>query len=190
MTSLTTLPWSLKDDFLTPSYHRELLNYLGGNEMEWFYQADISRGALADPELGKQGFSHNFIRDDVQIQPNPATSLIMPLVFQIQDLIGCSNARIRCRADMTMYNPNGIVHHPHVDFEHPHMASIYYVNDSDGDTILFNEQGDQQGLGTFTEMARIKPKANRLLVFQGSHLHTGHSPKEHPNRIIINTDYG
>jgi hypothetical protein len=37
-------------------------------------------------------------------------------------------------------------------------------------------------------MKKIKPKENRLLVFDGSYLHTGCSPAKYKNRVIINTD--
>tara|TARA_B100000131_G_C18021201_1_gene574637 strand:+ start:352 stop:912 length:561 start_codon:yes stop_codon:yes gene_type:complete len=185
MTSATTSHWSLEDNFLTPHYHQELLDFFGSDEMDWYYQGDITRGG--NPEIGKQGFSHNILDKDKMIPPNPVSSLVMPLLFQIQDYIGCENVTVRARADMTLYNPNGIVHHPHVDFETPHMAAIYYLNETDGDTIIFNEKFPHNG--RLTQATRVSPKPNRLLIFEGLHLHTGHSPKKHPNRIIINSNY-
>ena len=79
---------------------------------------------------------------------------------------------------MTLYNPNNYRHEIHTDLEIPNITCIFYVNDSDGDTVLY-EKG----------MARsVEPKANRLLMFDGDIAHTGHSPSKHKNRVLINTN--
>ena len=50
---------------------------------------------------------------------------------------------------------------------------------ADGDTILFNDQGDI--------MKSVTPKKGRVLVFDGSILHGGGIPKKGP-RCIVNYD--
>ena len=57
---------------------------------------------------------------------------------------------------------------------------LYYVNDSDGDTIIMGEDN---------HIERVTPKANRMITFNGKHLHTGHSPQQHKCRILINANY-
>ena len=42
---------------------------------------------------------------------------------------------------------------------------------------------------TLTEEQRISPKANRLIIFNGEHWHTGQSPKEHSRRVILNLNF-
>ena len=80
---------------------------------------------------------------------------------------------------MTLYNPfclpDACAHTPHVDMDGEHHTAVYYVNDSDGDTII----GDE----------KVSPKANRVVIFDGKTIHNGHSPCEHNNRIIINSNY-
>jgi hypothetical protein len=75
---------------------------------------------------------------------------------------------------------------------------VYYVNDSDGDTILYNEEYDfsWRGLDTYddkiknlTELYRCSPKANRAFFFNGLNLHTGQSPSKNKIRTIINMNY-
>ena len=68
---------------------------------------------------------------------------------------------------------------PHTDLNIEHTVMIYYVNDADGDTILFNDQGDI--------MKSVTPKKGRVLVFDGSILHGGGIPKKGP-RCIVNYD--
>tara|TARA_B100000212_G_scaffold93408_1_gene68632 strand:- start:171 stop:677 length:507 start_codon:yes stop_codon:yes gene_type:complete len=161
------------DDFATPSYHRELLEYLGSNRVEWFYQDNIAKRE-GKPILGHQGFGHMLIHFDDPMPQTPLKSLILPLLFQIQDYLK-SPKILRARLDMTMYNPNHLQHGTHVDMDGPHWSAVYYVNESDGDTII----GD----------TRVAPKPNRVVVFDGTIEHTGMSPAYHPNRIIINSNY-
>ena len=68
----------------------------------------------------------------------------------------------------------------HTDAKQPHRVCIYYVNDSDGDTIIMGEDN---------HIERVTPKANRMITFNGKHLHTGHSPQQHKCRILINANY-
>ena len=91
------------------------------------------------------------------------------------------------------------------------ISVIFYVNDSDGDTIIYKEKYQSEGaslsdpsytsLGkppnikpvipkTLTEEERVTPKANRLLLFNGEHWHTGQSPTKHSRRVLINFNLG
>ena len=68
---------------------------------------------------------------------------------------------------------------PHIDFlDMPHHVLIYYVNDSDGDTIFFDENEN--------EIKRVTPKRGRYALFNGNILHAGSNPIKSNYRIIIN----
>jgi hypothetical protein len=69
---------------------------------------------------------------------------------------------------------------PHLDTLEEHYVLIYYVNDSDGDTVLFNEDKKI--------FARISPKRGRLLMFNGNTLHAGGHPLVSKSRCVINFD--
>ena len=169
------------DDFLTPTYHRQMLKQLLSAECPWYYHQNITQNSkIVDDTLYDFGFASSITRDGVKW----SNVFFIPFVYQIQDQLP-PTAIGRVRLDMTLCNPNQIVHHPHVDIPEPHYASIYYVNDSDGDTIIYNETTPHNG---FTEQLRVQPKANRLLIFDGKYYHTGSSPSHHKNRIIINTN--
>ena len=70
----------------------------------------------------------------------------------------------------------------------PHYAGILYMNDSDGDTVIFKETEEQLD-GNYEPIYSLSPKKNRLLLFDGSYYHTGHSPSNHNNRILLNFNY-
>lgn len=170
------------DNFLTPSYHRQIEKHLLSPQCPWYYHQNITNVDDKTSSLHDFGFGSNITTDGKKW----INTFFLPFAYQIQDQLPMQTTIGRMRLDMTLYNPDGVVHHPHVDSEEPHFASIYYVNDSDGDTILYNETELSK---EYTSQARIEPKANRLLIFNGKYYHTGSSPSHHKNRIIINSNF-
>ena len=78
----------------------------------------------------------------------------------------------------------------HVDLKMPHLVCIYYVNDADGDTIIFDRKYDgteQTYDSDWKELKRITPKKGRILLFNGLMYHSSSSPKDNV-RCIINFD--
>lgn len=68
---------------------------------------------------------------------------------------------------------------PHTDMMMPHWVVIYYVNDSEGDTVFFDNFEK--------EIKRVSPKKGRVVFFDGNILHCGGIPKENP-RCLVNFD--
>ena len=70
--------------------------------------------------------------------------------------------------------------HPHLDSDFENILScIYYVNDSSGDTVIFNNDK--------SILKRIPPKKGTGVLFDANLLHAGCFPKDENNpRIIIN----
>ena len=70
----------------------------------------------------------------------------------------------------------------HLDFDDNTLKRtnfLYYVNDSDGDTILYED--DKK-----TVLTRVSPKKNRLLLFSGDIPHCSSSPTKNLKRVVIN----
>ena len=79
----------------------------------------------------------------------------------------------------------------HVDFVWPHKTALLYVNDADGDTLVYDErwQDEAKEPETFTVAHRIPPAANRLALFDGLNFHTGTTPTKTARRIVLNVNY-
>jgi hypothetical protein len=85
---------------------------------------------------------------------------------------------------------------PHIDSFFPHWNAIYYVNDSDGDTFIFNETNDTYDAGQddiirikenkFTVKKRITPKKGKILIFPGKYYHSSSFARESKFRCVIN----
>jgi hypothetical protein len=74
---------------------------------------------------------------------------------------------------------------PHIDYGHnwtenPNLiySLIYYVNDSDGDTIFYDNNEK--------EIFRVTPKRGKAVLFKSNILHTACNPVNTDKRIIIN----
>lgn len=80
-------------------------------------------------------------------------------------------------------------HTPHVDYDSDHRVFLYYINDSDGDTVFFNERLSDQVPTLFTEDIRVNPVAGRAVVFDGDIYHASSSPIHSEFRCILNIDF-
>ena len=78
---------------------------------------------------------------------------------------------------------------PHCDFPKmpKYLTAIYYINDSDGDTVIFNEHYGHTG--NLTEKQRISPKRGRLVVFDGTLMHAGNYPTTNNPRFVLNINF-
>ena len=77
----------------------------------------------------------------------------------------------------------------HVDFNFDHNVFLYYVDNSDGDTIIYNETYSGRQMSTVTEKNRISPKAGRAVNFNGLNFHSPTPPLNNNKRITINIVY-
>ena len=68
----------------------------------------------------------------------------------------------------------------HIDYDEIEVDNLlYYVNDSDGDTILY--ENDRK-----TVIEKISPKAGRFVYFSGDIPHCASRPVENLKRMVIN----
>ena len=176
------------DNFLTKSYHKNILDLLTNLDFGWKYSSDIT-GVSQSLQFNDYGFTHKFIHEE-RGPVSEYAQFIQPLLYQILDITDCDYI-LRARADMVTWSgKEDFIHPPHDDYSIPNTASVYYVNESDGDTILYNvKPTDVANYKDLKEYDRVSPKANRLVLFDGDLLHTGSSPTKHKNRILINSNY-
>jgi ectoine hydroxylase-related dioxygenase (phytanoyl-CoA dioxygenase family) len=90
---------------------------------------------------------------------------------------------------MILKNCDAGIHYPHVDADKDHLVFLYYVNDSDGDTIFFNEKYDGSKIDNLTVMSRVSPESGKAVVFDGRTYHASSSPSIGDYRCVINIDF-
>ena len=181
------------DNFLGKSYYENILDLMVGPTFEWWYRSNSSsfQDRPDSTNFSEYGFSHTFW-DEEKGATGRFASYIQPLLFQILDATDC-DFLLRARADMVTWSKEEFIHLAHRDFAVPNTASVFYVNESDGDTIFYNIKPEDVPKDTnykdLKEYDRVSPKANRLVLFDGDLLHTGCSPTKHKRRILINSNY-
>ena len=75
------------------------------------------------------------------------------------------------------YNP------PHIDLDtaEPYWSLVYYADDSDGDTFIFDNDDKI--------IERVKPVKGNALLFPGKFYHSGNNPVNYDKRTIVNFDF-
>ena len=176
------------DNFLSKTYYNNISEQITGPNFEWWYYNYISNPPFST-DFNEYGFSHTFWHEKRGHTNTSFSNFILPLLFQILDVTDC-DFLFRARADMVTWSKEDFIHPVHIDSPIPNTASVFYVNESDGDTIFYNiKPEDVPKDKDLKEYDRVSPKANRLIIFDGDLLHTGCSPTKHKTRILINSNY-
>ena len=170
------------DNYLTQSYHKEIQDLLTGSDFPWFYNRNINDNENTNSKaLNVYGFTHIFYKDS-SFRDSRYATFIKPMLLNLKDTVNCDYV-LRSRADMVTWSYKEFIHDAHVDFYFPNVATVFYINDTDGDTIIYKQSHPLE------IKERVNPKANRLVIFEGDVLHTGSSPTKHKNRILINSNF-
>lgn len=186
------------ENIIPVDYQNYIEEIMTGVHFPWYFNKN-----LVSPDkdfLGRddnhQGFNHFFYEEG---KSSSYFDLFYPLVLSITShpLVN-ANKLIRMRANLTLTNSASTIDHhlPHIDTYYKHIVAIYYVNDSDGDTFIFNECNNnftsgQQDIttikaGDFTVLKKVTPKKGKVLVFDGKHYHTSSWPRCNKYRSVIN----
>ena len=167
------------DNVISSGYQQYVENIFSMN-FSWYFTPRVSDDVNADPNTG---FSH-LIFEDTTTYSNHYEALL-PVFFEALDKYkrGLKPEKlIRIRAGMFVQNQTKLPHLPHVDFKYDHTTMLYYVNDSDGPTKLYNADKTKV-------VKEIHPKRGRVVLFDGLTYHASSSPKDHPCRIVINYNF-
>jgi hypothetical protein len=166
------------DDTIKPHIQNYIENLLSGgfapSTFPWNYIPGLTNGKTPEP-----GFV-NVLREDINICNKYYDILMSPLYNFLQTQHIILKYLIQCRSYLQTPSLNPTILKPHVDRGHPHLVCLYYVNDSDGDTIFYDNEKN--------EIKRVSPKKGRIVFFNGSILHSGSSPSK-STRILINYNF-
>lgn len=78
----------------------------------------------------------------------------------------------------------------HVDnFTPSNRTLVYYINDSDGDTLLFDKLFDNKSEYDLDLLMRVTPKQGRVVAFDTWRFHAPQNPTYTPRRYILNINF-
>ena len=162
----------------------------------WYYISDITDDKFANGDTfqGRFGFTHQYV--------TPQDGIVSEFHKLFSGLIKNSCKKLNMK-EIDVLNgrsflstptniPKDDVDSPHVDMIVPHFVMLYYVCDSDGDTLIYNEKTKFAACYPDSEMKftlkkKVSPKQGRVVLFDGMHWHTAQQPN-HNLRCIVNYD--
>lgn len=198
------------DNFLPPVYSDSLYKLLTdqGTELDWhFSKFSVDYEAFEgdkyfkvdEPVKDHVRCTHSFIREDNAVDQK-FYKYTLPLVAQFENMMGVKiNGTKRIRANM-LFNLEGVkLQPPHVDGMNitngvydciGKKTLLYYVNNSDGDTVFYNERFTGEPIGKLTEQMRVSPRKGRAVIFDSNQVHSANVPTEKAYRVVINCVFG
>jgi hypothetical protein len=176
-------------NFLNPAYSDYLEDLINNGTLPLFLSGAtyLNENNINDPRIKNEKEScqlcHGFWQDGV-VRSN-FWAHVEPIVYNFMAVTNVTKAEnlSRCKLNFnyrdTSYAKDE--HFPiHVD-KQTGITAIYYVNDSDGDTLFFND--DKEIIYSFT------PKKGALVYFPSHVLHAGKPPKLNSYRAVINLNW-
>lgn len=141
-------------------------------------------------EQQRPGFYHMLIKDDKKVSDyaNLAYDVISHACMK-SNLIPKKilQARSFLQLPLAAHFRGDNIDTPHIDSVEDHIVILYYVNDSDGCTVVYDkkyEEGKTVKFDELKEIKRVEPKKGRVVIFNGLHYHTGEQPNSNVRSII------
>lgn len=188
------------DDAIPQGAQDFIENTMLGSNFAWMYNSQQVDYGFFDGFDGDFGadfcntpqFQHAFFADQ-RVTSDYFVPMVVPILSAMPFTV---DTLLRAKSNMTLQNGKAKYGAPHIDisgldneFADEVLVGLYYANDSDGNTLIFNETESQISEKNLTIKAEITPKKGRLVVFNGKYLHAGNTPKENPSRLVININF-
>lgn len=167
------------DNFLPPSLHEIIKSELTSEFFPWYFNDSI---AYENSSGNNFQFTHTFYAD--QTPKSNWFGTVQAMIFVLESKLNVKlKGILRIKANLNPQNPLlDPLENVHQDCTgNNFMTLLYYVNDSDGDTLIFDD--DRK-----TIVDRITPQENKAIWFDSKIWHTSSPPIKNKNkrRIVIN----
>ena len=194
------------DDFIEKEYQEKIKSDLLGAkdnlnpQFPWYYIEDVT--SAYDPESKhRPGLAHQYVRlpmalleDDGQFESGMVGAVVseyhklfVPLLKKVGFELGLPDIRVLQGRSFLQFpvNTDGTIDNPHIDIigKAEFIVALYYVCDSDGDTVIYNETKESK---TYTIKKSVTPKQGRMVIFDGSLYHAAEQPINSNTRCIVN----
>jgi len=182
------------DNLVEKQYQDEIYRHLTDVKFPWAFMADATdefghnNSALNGPTPSFGHLAYWNQRDE-----NPSIDFYNPLLTAIQEkfniqMTGLLRIRVGFLLTTAYSLPSMPYRHnkPHQDYDQDHFTLVYYVNDTDGDTVIFHETRPSE---KYYSLEKCSPKKGRAILFDGRHFHASTCPKMFTTRIAITINF-
>ena len=188
------------DDFIDTEYQEDIRNILMGDyqyrkkDFPWYYTEDVT-GANDPDSQHRTALGHDYVVMDDEDNPTGERIsifhyLFLPMLKNVCREMKIKNINVlqgRSFLQFPLNLKDRTVDTPHIDLHYrEHLVALYYVCNSDGDTIIYNER---EKLKTYTIKEKVTPKQGRMVLFDGSLYHTAEQPLNNV-RCVVNYNLG
>tara|TARA_R100000808_G_C2080651_1_gene104632 strand:+ start:46 stop:657 length:612 start_codon:yes stop_codon:yes gene_type:complete len=190
------------DNIIPPPFADSIEHKLLSTKFPWYYvphhvvkENDVRYNYFSSDNLVESpGLIHDFVEDG-SINSEHHELFYNLLWFVEREMNFQLSKLYRIRGRMSLRHPGNEHTYtgPHIDYGMPenYYSMIYYVNNSDGDTVIFDKryECDIDGKSPPKILHRIKPKKGTFLLFDGKMYHSGNFPIKADVRVVINYDF-
>ena len=162
-------------------------------DFPWYYTEDVT-GANDHDSQHRTALGHDYVFLDSEDnltgeRISEFHYLFLPMLEDVCKKMNVENVNVlqgRSFLQFPLRLKDKTVDTPHIDLETiRHFVVLYYVCDSDGDTIIYNERKESK---TYTVKQKVTPKQGRVVLFDGGLMHTAEQPINSNVRCIVNYD--
>jgi len=154
------------DNFLDKDCFNKIKTSMTGNYFPWFYCDYVSH----KDEKDKFYFTHNFYQDSKP--QSPFFTMLDNLLNKLE-----IKSLIRVKGNLQVREKKITYNNFHVDLPYKHKGCILYINDNNGFTYF--KESDK----------KVKPKENRIVLFDPSIEHKSSRCSDSKTRVNININY-
>ena len=175
---------------------REIQYKVLDKELAWFYGDSTAYKEVKD-DIFDFSFSHLIFNN------GEVTSPLFDSMYQV--FLNCLDKAgedidmlYRMRLGMITPTQQTVIHAPHIDADAEHRTALLYFNNSDGDTILYDNTYDLNStLDSFEYVKKLDlkvlqthtPTENTFISFDGLRYHSSSTPLLNKRRIVLNVNY-
>lgn len=184
------------DNVISKEEQDRLWDFIQDYRFSWHYgpsnvyEDDRNRGQCFPDEntVDSFQFTHLLLNSQISYKEPFFDNFREPIITIFKSL-GLENRNLfRVKCNMLTNNrkfKEGAYNPAHVDGEFDHWVVLYYVNESDGDTVIFNETYGS-AFNKLTVQQRVSPKIGRAVAFPGKYFHASCNPIKSDVRCVVN----
>jgi len=187
------------NDALPDEFFNQLKQFIFCNNFPWFYGKTTIE--LTKESIYGNSFQHLAVSNGndnsyaAQICKESLRIISNKLNIEIENITRVRVALLEPKPFGKYINP------PHIDTEEKHYVGLLYLNDTDGETVLYNELYDKKTqinekeyLNTYlknkvTEKIKINSEQNKFILFEGERYHSSTCPTNVDRRVVINYNF-
>ena len=194
-------------DLLSKEKQTEIEKVFLSGDFPWYYTPEATYDMFGDHRTyNTPFFGHMFYINGKNTSEHYYPKVITPVIEALERHKSkrYHNILWRCKANLYTKDgsyPEDFHHPPHIDNSDENFRGetfLYFVNDADGDTFMFNEHydyankkyGDENFRGNFTNQLRVTAEKGKAVLFPLTQCHTSSVPRKGGPRITLNFVFG